>query len=92
MTVSDLLEQLYYKSSEVYQCRQACYKLLTACSKLVTTTGNKQCEQNLLTACEQTCNNLFADLSQYVRFYVCSLIRELSIFCTDGVSSETVFS
>jgi hypothetical protein len=38
------------------------YKLLTACSKLVTTTGNKQCEHNLSKACEQICNNLFADL------------------------------
>jgi hypothetical protein len=54
MTVSDLLEQL---------CDlEACYKLLTACSRLVTTTENKQCEDNLLTACEQICNNLFADL------------------------------
>jgi hypothetical protein len=52
MTVSDLLEQ---------PC-QACYKLLTACSKLVTATRNKQCEHNLSTACEQICNNLFADL------------------------------
>jgi hypothetical protein len=29
-------------------------------------------EHNLLTACEQTCNNLFADLLQLVRFYVCA--------------------
>jgi hypothetical protein len=41
---------------------QACYKLLTACSKLVTTTENKQCEHNLSTASEHICNNLFADL------------------------------
>ena len=40
--------------------------------KLVTTTGNKQCEHNLSTACEQICNNLFADLEQLVRFHVCS--------------------
>jgi hypothetical protein len=26
---------------------------------------------DLLTACEQICNNLFADLLQLVRFYVC---------------------
>jgi hypothetical protein len=32
----------------------------TACSKLVTTTGNKQCEHNLSTTYEQICNNLFA--------------------------------
>ncbi len=31
----------------------------------------KQCEDILLTACEQTCNNLFADLLQVVRFCVC---------------------
>jgi hypothetical protein len=48
---------------QVWQFHQTCYKLLiTACSKLVTTTGNKQCEHNLSTACEQICNNLFADL------------------------------
>ena len=34
--------------------------------------GNKQCEDILMTACEQTCNNLFADLLQVVRFCVCS--------------------
>ena len=32
------------------------------CSKLVTTTGNKQCKQNLLTACEHISNKVFADL------------------------------
>ena len=32
-----------------------------------------ECEDNLSTACEQTCNNLFADLLQAVRFYACSL-------------------
>jgi hypothetical protein len=46
---------------------------LTACYKLVATTGNKQCKHNLLTACEQTCNNLFADLLQAVRFYACNM-------------------
>jgi hypothetical protein len=40
----------------------SCYKLLTAYSKQVTTTGNKQREHNLSTAGEQTCNNLFTDL------------------------------
>ena len=40
-------------------------------SNLLQQTGNKQCEDNLLTACEQTCNNLFADLLQAVRFYMC---------------------
>jgi hypothetical protein len=40
---------------------QDCYSEW-GCSKLVTTTGNKQCEHNLSTACEQICNNLFADL------------------------------
>jgi hypothetical protein len=47
--------------------------LLTAFSNLLQQTGNKQCGRNLLTACEQTCNNLFADLLQLVRFYVCSI-------------------
>ena len=37
-------------------------RMLTACSKLVPTTGNKQCEHNLSIACEHICNNLFADL------------------------------
>jgi hypothetical protein len=41
-------------------------QVLTACFRLVITTENKQCEHNLLTACEQ----MFADLSQLVRFYV----------------------
>ena len=50
-----------------------CYKLLTACSKLVTTTRNKQWEHNLSTACEEICNNLFADLQQLMPFYVCGL-------------------
>jgi hypothetical protein len=39
--------------------------------KLVATTVNKQCEENLLTACEQTCGNLFANLLQAVCFYAC---------------------
>jgi hypothetical protein len=52
MTVSDLLEQPCDMPSSLLQ-------VLTACSKLVTTTGNKQCEDNLFTACEQICNNLF---------------------------------
>jgi hypothetical protein len=60
MTVSGLLEQSCNKSDNA--CHQACYKLLTACPKLVTATGNKQCEHNLSTACEQICNNIFADL------------------------------
>ena len=68
--------------------------------KIVTTTGNKQCEHNLLTACEQTCNSLFADLLQLVRFYVCSknlttcqqdvhvrnrLVASLSTSCNNAV-------
>jgi hypothetical protein len=48
--------------------------LAQSCNKsdLLKQTGNKQCEHNLLTACEQTCNKLFADLLQFVRFYVCN--------------------
>ena len=61
MTVSNLLEQPCNKSDNAIKLRFK-YKLLTACSKLVTTTGNKQYEHNLSTACEQICNNLFADL------------------------------
>ena len=64
MTVSDSLEQPCNKSDNAI-------KLVTSCQQLVTTTGNKQCEDNLLTACEQICNNLFADLLQAVRFYTC---------------------
>ena len=63
MTVSDLLEveQPCNKSDNAIKFATSCI-LLTACSKLVTTTGNKQCEHNLSTASEQICNNLFADL------------------------------
>jgi hypothetical protein len=64
MTVSDLLEQPCNKSDNAIKFVN---KLLTAYSKLVTTTGNKQCEHNLSTACEQICNNLFTDLPQLVR-------------------------
>ena len=65
MTVSDLFENNQCDKSEY---EQGCYKLLAACSKLVptsdllATTGNKWCKDNLLSACEQICNNLFADL------------------------------
>ena len=51
MTVSDLLEQLCNNSDNANMSDNA-IKLLTACSKLVPTTGNKQCEHNLSTACE----------------------------------------
>jgi hypothetical protein len=42
---------------------QTCYNKL----------GTSSASTTLLTACEQTCNNLFADLLQLVRFYVCRL-------------------
>ena len=45
--------------------------LLKVCSKLVSTTWNKMCEHNLLTACEQTKYNLFAGLLKRVLFCVC---------------------
>jgi hypothetical protein len=51
MTVSDLSEQPCNKSDNAI-------KLVTSCQQLVPTTGNKQCEDNLSTACEQICNNL----------------------------------
>jgi hypothetical protein len=50
-------------------------------SSLLQQTGNKTCEHNLLTACEQTCNNLFADLLQLVRFYVCSCCNKFGTSC-----------
>ena len=59
MTASDLLGQSCNKPDNAIKVVTS---LLTACSKLVIPTGNKQCEDNLLTACEQICNNLFADL------------------------------
>ena len=46
-------------------------RLITTCSRLVATTGNKQCEHILISAWQQPCYNLFADLEQLVRFYVC---------------------
>ena len=52
MTVSVLLKQPYNKFL------QACYNLLTACFHNLKQA--LQCEQNLSTACEQTCYNLFA--------------------------------
>ena len=48
------------------------YTLLTACSNVVSITWNKQCEDNLSTACEQTCYKLFVGLFQLVRFYACN--------------------
>jgi hypothetical protein len=56
MTVSDLLEQPYNKSDNAIKL--ATIKQFTACFKILTTTGNKQCEHNLSTVCEQSCNNL----------------------------------
>jgi hypothetical protein len=56
-------------------------------SSLLQQTGNKQCEHNLLTACEQTCNNLLADLLQLVRFtcvdscYISSHVFSFLIAC-----------
>jgi hypothetical protein len=53
MTVSDLLEQPYNKSDNAIKL--ATIKQFTACFKILTTTGNKQCEHNLSTVCEQIC-------------------------------------
>jgi hypothetical protein len=69
--ISDLLQQPCNKPDNAIKL--ACSKLLTACSKLVTTTGNKECEHNLSTTCEQISSNLFADLQELVRFYVCTV-------------------
>ena len=60
MSVSNLLEQPCNKSDNASKLVTSCFK--TACLTLVTTIRNKQCEHNLSTACEQICNNLFADL------------------------------
>ena len=46
-----------------------------------------ECEDNLLTACEQTCNNLFADLLQAVRFYVCNVLS-IRVSCDRYVSVQ----
>ena len=51
MTVSDLLEQPCNKSDNIN-------KVVTSCSQFVPnllTTWDKQCEDNLLTTCWQTC-------------------------------------
>ena len=68
MAVTNLLAQSCNKADNAI-------KLVTSCGQLVPNllqqTGNKQCEHNLLTACEQTCNNLFAGLLQAVRSYAC---------------------
>jgi hypothetical protein len=41
---------------------QPCNKVITACFRLVTTTGNKQCEHILISAWQQPCYNLCEDL------------------------------
>jgi hypothetical protein len=61
MAVTNLLAQSCNKADNAI-------KLVT---NLLQQTGNKQCEHNLLTACEQICDSLFADLLQLVRFHVC---------------------
>jgi hypothetical protein len=84
MTVSDLLEQPQCNKSDNAIKLVTTYKLLTACSKLVPTTANKQCEHNLSTACEQICNNLCV-------FYVCSRcthVRRTS--CYKTLSANTL--
>jgi hypothetical protein len=69
MAVTNLLAQSCNKADNAIKLVRSCSQLV---SNLLQQNGNKQCEDNLLTACEQTCNNLFADLLQLVRFYVCS--------------------
>jgi hypothetical protein len=56
MTVSDLFEQPCNKSNNAI--KPVRYKLSKACFERFTTTGNKQCEHNLSTACQQICNTL----------------------------------
>jgi hypothetical protein len=59
MVVTNLLAQSCNKADNAIKLVTNCKQLV---SNLLQQTGNKQCEYNLLTACEQTCNNLFADL------------------------------
>jgi hypothetical protein len=69
MAVTNLLAQSCNKADNAIKLVTSCKQLV---SNLLQQTGNKQCEHNLLTACEQTCDSLFADLLQLVRFYVCT--------------------
>jgi hypothetical protein len=63
MNVSDVLEQPCDKSDNANKLVPSCFN----------NWEQAQCEHNLSTACEQICNNLFVDLEQLVRFYVCTL-------------------
>ena len=58
MTVSDLLEQLVVGLIMPLSLLQVVNNLSQTCYNK---SRNKQCEHNLLTTCEQTCYNLFAD-------------------------------
>jgi hypothetical protein len=71
MIVSDLSEQPCNKSDNIN-------KVVTSCSQLVPnllTTGDKQYEYNLLTACWQTCYKM-------LDFSVCTLNSRVIVFCS----------
>jgi hypothetical protein len=63
MTVSDLLEQPCNKSDNVIKFVTICYKefVPNVLQQLGTSSANTTCRQ-FVKACEQICNNLFADL------------------------------
>ena len=69
MAVTNLLAQFVTRLIMPSSLLQVVNSLFQTCYNKL---GTSMCENNLLTACEQTCNNLFADLLQLVRFYVCS--------------------
>ena len=71
---------------------QACYKLLTACSKLVPTAGNKQCEHNFPTAQYQQpvqiCCNLFAGLLKLYFYRYIWMIQKLQAILGNWMATE----
>ena len=66
-------------------------RCLTTCSRLDTTTGNKQCERILISACRQPCYNLLAGLEQCARFYVCSIRMVDALSCRTRVHDPCTY-
>ena len=58
---------------------QVVNNLFQQTSLLLQQTRNKQCENNLLTTCEQTCYNLFADL--YNNLCVFTRVEDITRRC-----------
>jgi hypothetical protein len=87
--ISDLLEQPCNKSDIIRQ--QGCYKLLTACFKLVDNYRNKQCEHNLLTACWQTCYKMW-NVCVYGVTVVWSVLHAPTFYCsTTAISNRWLY-